>query len=103
MQAHLLSEHLGATEKGFAEVFAAEGSLIATVETLNAPAGRGLREIEKRETNVRSGLLADTRVLDSRYHPAEVASTGEGVRPRHVLLAAGAAVLGYLGLFASRK
>lgn len=103
MQVRLLSEHLGATEEDFVEVFAEEGSLIGTIEALNAPTGRGLREIESRDTNARSGLLADTRFMDPRYHPAEVTSAGEGLRPRHLLLAAGVAFLGYLGWSAWRR
>ncbi len=92
----LLSEHLGVSTDQFDEVLAQEGSLIATIERLNGPDGRGLREMKDRESTLRGNLLADTRVMNPRYFHGEETSTGEGIRPRHLAATALVAFAGYV-------
>ena len=99
----LLSEHLGVDEARFDAVLAREKSLINAIESLNAQSGRGLRTMGKRETNMRSAVLGNSRLMDPRYLPGQTTSTGQGVRPRHIALLSGAAVVGYLGWRAWRR
>lgn len=99
----LLSEHLGVEPKTFDEALQEEKTLIATIERLNPPEGRGLRMIEPESEGIVGGFLADTRLLDPRYMPGQATSAGVGLRPRHLALVAGAALLGYLGWMAWRK
>lgn len=93
----LLAEHLGVAPDAFDRALQDEGSVIAAIERLNTGGGRGLRPIDPRAEGAAGGFLADTRLLDPRYRPGEQTSTGQGVRPRHLLVAAGGALLGYLG------
>lgn len=95
--ARLVSEHLGVPQSKFSDLIEEKKSLIETVEALNSCAGRGLRPIGKRPTNARAEFLADTRLMDRRYQPGEVTKTGQGVRPRHVLLAGCVAAVVYVG------
>lgn len=85
----LIAEHLGQTPERVAEVIAQKGSMIGTIETLNGKEGRGLRAVFRGSETVIGGFLANTRLLDPRYHPGEVTSTGRGIRPRHMALIAG--------------
>lgn len=85
----LIAEHLGQTPERVAEVMAQKGSMIGTIETLNGKEGRGLRAVFRGSETVIGGFLANTRLLDPRYHPGEVTSTGRGIRPRHMALIAG--------------
>lgn len=95
-QARLLAEHLGVSETRFLETFTQEGSLIAVIGKLSASSGRGLWPIGKRPANLRSDILADTRIMDPRYLPGETTSSGQGFRPRHIGLVAAAALIGFL-------
>ncbi len=93
----LLSEHLDVSPEVFDAALQEKGTLIAAIESLNAPEGRGLRDIVPGDENWRGSFLADTRLLDPRYLPGQSTSTGQGVRPRHLAFMAGAAALAYLG------
>lgn len=96
----LLAEHLAVSLERFDDALSGEGRLIAAIEKLNTAGGRGLREIDKRENSLRGEMLADTKIMDPRYTPGEVTTTGKGIRPRHIALIAGGAVAGYLGWLA---
>ena len=96
-QNRLVAEHLGVAPAQFTETLVQLETLIAAIEDLNNKKGRGLRPIGARQTNMRSGFLAQTRVMDPRYHPGEETSTGQGIRPRHIGLVAMLGLLGYLG------
>jgi phosphatidylserine/phosphatidylglycerophosphate/cardiolipin synthase-like enzyme len=85
----LIGEHLGQTPERVAEVMARTGSMIGMIETLNGKKGRGLRAVFRDTETVMGGFLANTRLLDPRYHPGEDTSTGRGIRPRHLALIAG--------------
>ncbi|WP_241524135.1 phospholipase D-like domain-containing protein [Oceaniglobus indicus] len=102
-RARLLSEHLGVAPEVFEEVLQKENSLIAAIESLNAPTGRGLRRIDPRPDGIIGGFLANTRLLDPRYRPGEDTSAGEGLRPRHLALIAGAALVGGLAFMVWQK
>ncbi len=99
----LLSEHLGVSTEVFDETLQEAKTLIATIERLNPPEGRGLRKIEPQTEGVIGEFLANTRLLDPRYLPGQATSAGEGLRPRHLALVAGVALVGYLGWLAWRK
>lgn len=102
-RARLLSEHLGVTTEVFKEALQKENSLIGAIESLNRPKGRGLRRIDPRPDGIIGGLLANTRLLDPRYRPGEETSAGQGVRPRHLALLAGGALVGGLAFLAWKK
>lgn len=85
----LIGEHLGQTPERVAEVMARTGSMIGMIETLNGKKGRGLRAVFRDTETVMGGFLANTRLLDPRYHLGEDTSTGRGIRPRHLALIAG--------------
>jgi len=95
-RARLLAEHMGVSEKVLAQAYARTGSLVAAIETLNPPKGRGLRRIEQLPEGIVGGWLADSRLLDARYRPGEATETGRGVRPRHVAIVVGLGLLGWL-------
>ena len=80
----LLSEHLGVSPEHFAETLGSEGSVIAAIEHLNAPRGRGLRPIVALPESWIGKFLADTRLMDQRYVAREDSNAGEGLRPRHL-------------------
>jgi phospholipase D1/2 len=87
----LVAEHLGVAPGAVAEACAAKGSLIAAMEVLSDPDGRGLREIVRLEEGPLDALMANRHLLDPRYHARRASMAGRGIRPRH--LAVGAAVL----------
>ncbi|MFX0540472.1 phospholipase D-like domain-containing protein [Roseovarius sp. S4756] len=93
----LVAEHLGVPSKVMQDALREEGSLIAAIEWLNASEGRRLCRIESRPEGALGGFLADTRLLDPRYRPGQASTAGEGMRPRHMALIAGGAVLASLG------
>jgi len=95
-RSRLLSEHLGVTPENFDKALHDEGSLVATIERLNPSQGRGLRPIVHLSEGVIGGFLADTRLLDQRYVPGQSTAACQGLRPRHLALAAGAAGLGFV-------
>lgn len=99
----LLAEHLAVSVERFDQVFSEKRSLISTIETLNAPEGRGLRKIEARTEGLRGAFLANTRMMDQRYTSGQSTSTGQGVRPRHFALIAGAVAIGFIGWKAWRR
>ncbi|MFD2741332.1 phospholipase D-like domain-containing protein [Sulfitobacter aestuarii] len=87
----LLAEHLGVSPEVFAEVQESEGALIPAIELLNKPEGRGLRPVARGTETLIGGMLADTRLLDPRYHPGDEVSAGQGLRPRHLAFILGGA------------
>ncbi|WP_223870706.1 phospholipase D-like domain-containing protein [Salipiger aestuarii] len=93
----LLSEHLDVTPDVFAETLQEQGTLIAAIERLNSAEGRGLRRIVPDDETSLGNFLADSRLLDPRYLPGQTTSAGEGLRPRHLAIFAGVALVGYLG------
>lgn len=99
----LLAEHLDVSPERFARTLDETGSLIAAIEALNRPEGRGLRRIVRMPESLRGRWLADTRILDPRYRRGEATDTGRGVRPRHLAIAAGIAGAGVLGWLAWRR
>ena len=88
----LLAEHMGTTPEAVSRAWAEAGSMIGAIEALNPPEGRGLREIERMPEGLIGRVLADTRLLDTRFRPGQPTASGRGLRPRH--LAAGAALIG---------
>ena len=93
----LLSEHLNVSAEAFDDTLQEEGTLIAAIERLNVSEGRGLRRIVPDDETWLGNFLADTRLLDPRYLPGQTTSAGQGLRPRHLAIVAGVALLGYLG------
>ncbi|WP_324754301.1 phospholipase D-like domain-containing protein [Roseovarius sp. Pro17] len=102
-RARLLSEHLGVSPEVFEEALQKENLLIGAIESLNSPKGRGLRRIDPRPDGIIGGFLANTRLLDPRYRPGQETSAGQGVRPRHLALIAGGALVGGLAFLAWQK
>lgn len=60
----LLAEHLGVDQKRVADTLAQEGSLIAAIERLNSPAGRGLRRLHAVSTRGPTQPVIGTGLLD---------------------------------------
>ena len=102
-RARLLSEHLGVTPQVFEDTLNEEGSLVAAIERLNQSDGRGLREIESAPESYLGQFLANTRLLDPRYRPGQATAAGKGLRPRHLAMITGGALLGCLGWLAWRQ
>lgn len=92
----LLSEHLGVQSTAFAHASGASGSLIDTIEKLNAKSGRRLCEIDQSRDGKLGQVLADTRILDPRYEPGHDDSVGQGLRPRHLSAAIGIGLCSYM-------
>lgn len=92
----LLAEHLGTSPEQVAEELGRSGSMIDTIEKLNRKHGRGLRRVFRKRDSFVGNFLANTRMLDPRYHPGEGVATGRGVRPRHLALIAAGGALAYL-------
>lgn len=92
----LLGEHLDVAPGTVARVQRETGSIIATIERLNRPGGRGLRPIVRLEEGVLGAFLADTRLFDPRYLRGQISAAGRGTRPRHLVIAGAAVALGIL-------
>jgi phospholipase D1/2 len=92
----LLSEHLGVSPEHFAETLRREGSVIAAIAGLNPQRGRGLRPIVPSSETVMGKLLADTRLMDQRYFDRYDSKAGEGLRPRHIAMAAAGFAAAYV-------
>ncbi len=101
-RSRLVSEHLGVSPKAFDTMLQDKKSLVAAIEALNAASGRGLRAIEPEPEGLWGKFLADTRMMDPRFRRGDAGSPGEGVRPRHLAMIAGGALIGYLGWLAWR-
>jgi phosphatidylserine/phosphatidylglycerophosphate/cardiolipin synthase-like enzyme len=102
-QNRLLSEHLGVRADTLAQTRRREGSMIAAIGALNGEEGRRLCPIGKRHDTLTSQILAQTRIMDPRYTGDEETTTGQGIRPRHIFIAAALGVVGYLGWRWTRK
>ncbi len=87
-RARLLGEHMGVASEAVARELDRTGSLVRTIEALNPAEGRGLRRIAPKPEGVIGGWLADHRIMDPRYRHGERSDAGEGLRPRHVAMAA---------------
>jgi phosphatidylserine/phosphatidylglycerophosphate/cardiolipin synthase-like enzyme len=94
----LLSEHLDVSAVLFTETLDREGSVIATIERLNAPQGRRLRPITVMPETWMGKILADTRLMDQRYEIRGNSNAKEGLRPRHLAMAAAGVVAGYVAV-----
>lgn len=92
----LLAEHLGVPVAQVEDTLDKTGSMVETIERLNQDHGRGLRRISRGSETMLGSFLANTRLLDPRYHPGEGVATGRGIRPRHLVFVAGGAVLAWL-------
>ncbi len=86
----LLAEHLDTSIDEVASTESDTGSMIRMIDALNAVDGRGLRKIVPRAEGIRGKILANTRLLDQRYRPGQPSSSGQGIRPRHIAIAAAA-------------
>ena len=95
----LLAEHLGASTEAVERAWDEAGSLIGAIEALSDPKGRGLRAIRRKPEGMVGRLLADTRLLDTRFYPGQATGTGQGLRPRHLALGAALAGLGAVAWF----
>ncbi len=84
----LVGEHLDAEPATVSAEVARRGGLVAAMEALNRPSGRGLRQIEAMPEGLLGGLLADSRAFDPRFWRGEGRRTGRGLRPRHLVGAA---------------
>ncbi len=60
----LLAEHLGAEPHNVAQSLNETGRLIATIERLTSPTGRGLRKLTPRKHHVIKEWLAQSRFFD---------------------------------------
>ena len=85
----LIAEHLDRAPEEVTAEIERRGSVIAAIEALNRPTGRGLRPIPPRKESLLGSLLADTRFFDPRYRSSAAARIG--ITSRHVMI--GAAVL----------
>lgn len=92
----LLSEHLDVSPAHFTKTLHREGSVIAAIERLNAAQGRGLRPIKVFPETWTGKILADTRLMDQRYDVRDNSNAGEGLRPRHLAMAAAGVAVGWL-------
>ncbi|WBU56512.1 phospholipase D-like domain-containing protein [Paracoccus sediminicola] len=91
---NLIAEHLGCQPEEVAEAIERQGGVIAALDALEQPSGRGLRPIRPRKESLMGRVLADTRFFDPRYRRSAQARLG--VTSRHVMI--GAAVVA-AGLF----
>jgi len=85
----LLAEHLGVAPQDVADARKKAGSLIAAIETLNAKSGRRLQPIVVLPEGPLQRFIADNKILNPRFHHDEPVTSGRGVRPRHIAIAAG--------------
>ncbi|MBA4490828.1 phospholipase D-like domain-containing protein [Paracoccus sp. S1E-3] len=88
----LLAEHLGRDPAEVAARIDAEGSVIAAIDALNRPQGRGLRPILPRRESLLGKWLADTRFFDPRYRRSAEARLG--LTSRHVMMGMAAIAAG---------
>ncbi|EKE45326.1 Phospholipase D/Transphosphatidylase [Oceaniovalibus guishaninsula JLT2003] len=102
-RSRLLGEHLGVSPDTVEAAVEREGSYIAAIEALGRPTGRGLRRIEVLEETWFGSLMASTQMLDQRFYPGQRTSSGKGIRPRHLAVAAGVAGIGVLALLLWRR
>ena len=92
----LMAEHLGVPPSEVADLMSRTGSMIVTIKRLNVKHGRGLRRVSRDAVTYVGSFLANTRLLDPRYHPGEGMTTGRGIRPRHLALIVGGAAVVWL-------
>ncbi len=89
----LLAEHLGAEPHDVAQSLNETGRLIATIERLTSPTGRGLRKLTPRKHHVIKEWLAQSRFFDPRYRRS--AASRLGITSRHLMIGA-ALIIGAL-------
>lgn len=90
----LIAEHLGRDPEQVRDEIDRTGSVIAAIDALNSPTGRGLRPILPRKESLLGSVLADTRFFDPRYRSS--ASARLGITSRHVMFGAAALAVGAL-------
>ena len=96
----LLAEHMACSPDAVEDAWRREGSLIAAIDALNPAQGRRLVPIEPKAETWLDTALADTRLFDQRFRPGEETDAGEGIRPRHVAIAAGVGAAALAGWWA---
>lgn len=92
----LLAEHLNTDPETVAKALENAPSVIAAIERLNPPSGRGLRRLEEREDEGLGAVLADTRALDPRFDRGT--DRRKGVTARHLMI--GGAILAAIFIWA---
>ncbi|SDY10038.1 phospholipase D-like domain-containing protein [Citreimonas salinaria] len=65
----LLAEHLGCSPDAVRAAWQERGSLVAAIDMLRRPEGRGLHPIESQPLDPLERVLADSRIFDPRYWP----------------------------------
>lgn len=88
----LLAEHLDRSPDQVGQAIGEGGGIIAAIERLNRPEGRGLRPMPLRRESLIGGWLADTRFFDPRYRRSAQARLG--LTSRHVMIGGVALVAG---------
>ncbi|MBV0892439.1 phospholipase [Paracoccus sp. Z118] len=88
IRAGLLAEHLGRTPEEVQAAIDGHGGLIAAIDALSRPEGRGLWPVPRRRDRWLGRWLADTAIFDPRY--ARDAERRTGLTGRHWLIGAGA-------------
>ena len=94
----LLSEYLDVSPARFTQTLEREGSVVAAIERLNAPQGRGLRPIKVLPETWMGKFLADTRLMDQRFDVRDNSNAGEGLRPRHLAMASAGVAAVYVAV-----
>ena len=79
----LIAEHLDKEPREIDTQVTKTKSLIATIEQLNRPSGRGLRKLKQSPPSPIKELLAETRFFDPRYRSSASARTG--ITARHLI------------------
>ncbi|WBU60167.1 phospholipase D-like domain-containing protein [Paracoccus albus] len=90
MRDSLIAEHLGREKDEVGQEIERRDSIIAAIDALNRPTGKGLRPIHPRKETFLGSLLADTRFFDPRYRSSAAARLG--LTSRHVMYGAAAAL-----------
>ena len=102
-RARLLAEHFGAASEVVEQLHRDGHSILDIIDELNSDIGRGLVSIEPEKEDWLDGMFADKRLLDPRYLPGETTSAGQGIRPRHLAVAAAVVGIGFLGWYVWRS
>ena len=96
----LLAEHMDTDPHIVDEAWRRKGSLVAAIAAINPERGRRLVSIEPKPETLADTVLANTRLFDQRFYPGEETDAGEGLRPRHIAIAAGIGLAAAAGWYA---